>query len=319
MGGIFRRICRARYVPRPQTPQSCRSPRFGSSFVGYHEEELGSSCVPYILIPLKLMLMAFSVFEEDIDIPDLDQVSSPQIRINLESLRGVEGAVDRLNHLGRTIQQSSEAGQAIKVDKFTTTFDSTSFEEIARLAVRSFYPDASTSLLNQLVQAMADMYEKFHYRRSRQVRLQARPKPTLFTIGEDPASDLTANTERASLQPIAPPVLDANKQLPHLISMTRLEDRSHKSRDSKPTSLDSREFNRLFSRQGGGSVGSKTRSILVSQVAYPQPSEESLVCEWCFATLSKDEFKGEKWKYGLLTRLFQHYRCFVLIQCLGNI
>ncbi|UKZ68424.1 uncharacterized protein TrAtP1_009460 [Trichoderma atroviride] len=239
------------------------------------------------------------LFEEDIDIPDLDQVSSPQTRINLESLRGIEGAVDRLNHLGRTIQRSSEAGQATKVDKFTTTFDSTSFEEIARLAVKSFYPDASASLLNQLIQAMTDMYEKFHYRRSRQVRLQARPKAALFTIGEDPASDSAVNTGRASLQPTAPLLLDANKQLPRLISMAHLEDRSHKSRESKPTSLDSREFSRLFPRQGGGSVGSKTRSILVSQVAYPQPSEESLVCEWCFATLSKDELKGEKWKKHL--------------------
>ncbi|KAK1238013.1 hypothetical protein MKX08_002592 [Trichoderma sp. CBMAI-0020] len=239
------------------------------------------------------------LFEEDIDIPDLDQVSSPQTRINLESLRGIEGAVDRLNHLGRTIQRSSEAGQATKVDKFTTTFDSASFEEIARLAVKSFYPDASASLLNQLIQAMIDMYEKFHYRRSRQVRLQARPKATLFTIGEDPASDSRVNTGRTSLQPTAPPLSDANKQLPRLISMTHLEDRSHKSRESKPTSLDSREFSRLFSRQGGGSVGSKTRSILVSQVAYPQPSDESLVCEWCFATLSKDELKGEKWKKHL--------------------
>ncbi|EHK48742.1 hypothetical protein TRIATDRAFT_182228, partial [Trichoderma atroviride IMI 206040] len=217
----------------------------------------------------------------------------------IQSLRGIEGAVDRLNHLGRTIQRSSEAGQATKVDKFTTTFDSTSFEEIARLAVKSFYPDASASLLNQLIQAMTDMYEKFHYRRSRQARLQARPKAALFTIGEDPASDSTVNTGRPSLQPTAPPILDANKQLPRLISMTHLEDRSQKSRESKPTSLDSREFSRLFPRHGAGSVGSKTRSILVSQVAYPQPSEESLVCEWCFATLSKDELKGEKWKKHL--------------------
>jgi hypothetical protein len=265
------------------------------------------------------MLMAFTVFEEDIDIPDLDSVRSPQLRVNLENLRGIEGAIERLNHLSRTIQRSSEAGQATKVGKFTANFDSASFEEIARLAVKSFYPDASASLLDQLVQAMTDMYEKFYYRRSRQVRLQARPKPALFTIGEDPASDLKADTDNAPPQPTAPPILDANKQLPRLISMTHLEDRSHKSRESKPTSLDSREFNRLFTRQGGSSVGSKTRSILVSQVAYPQPSEESLVCEWCFTSLSKDELKGEKWKYGLRTRLCQLCRGLLLIQRLENI
>lgn len=245
----------------------------------------------------------FTSNEEDINIPDLDQVSSSQIRVNLESLRGIEGAVDRLNHLGRTIQRSSEAGQATKVGKFATTFDSTSFEEIARLAVKSFYPDASTSLLEQLIQTMTDMYKRFHYRRSRQMRLQARPKGAMFTIGEEPVSASKANTKRASLQPTAPPISDVNKQLPRLISMTHLGEGSHKSKESKPTSLDSREFGRLFSQQRGGSVGSKTRSILVTQVAYPQPSEESLVCDWCFVTLSKDELKGENWKYDQSTSI----------------
>lgn len=260
------------------------------------------------------MLTAFVVLEtdhnkptfgkEDIDMPDSDQASSPQIRVNLECLRGIEGAVVRLNHLERTIQRSSEAGQATKVGKFITTFDSTPFSEIARLAVKSFYPGASASLLEQLIQAMTDMYERFHYRRLRQARLQARPKAALSTIGEEPASDSKADAERSSLQPVAPPKLDVNKQLPRLISRTHLDDKSHKSRESKPTSLDSREFSRLFPQRKDGSIGSKTRSILVSQVAYPQPSEETLVCEWCFATLSKDDLKGEKWKYDPSTHLF---------------
>lgn len=274
------------------------------------------------------MLTAFPVLEidhskstldEDIDSPDLNQVSSSPICVNLESLRGIEGAVDRLNHLGRTIQRSSEAGQAIKVGRFVTTFDSTSFEEIARSAVKSFYPGASASLLEQLAQAMTNMYERFHYRRSRQVRLQARPKAALSAIGEEPASNSKADTGRASFQSTAPPVMNVDEQLPRLVSMKHLEDRSHKSRESKPTSLDSREFNKLFSQQRNGSAGSKTRSILVSQVAYPQPSKESLVCEWCFTTLSKDELKGEKWKYGLSTHLCRRCRCFVLTESLGNI
>ncbi|KAH8126046.1 hypothetical protein FP744_10005040 [Trichoderma asperellum] len=257
-----------------------------------------------------------STLDEDIDIPDLDQVSSSPNCVNLESLRGIEGAVDRLNHLGRTIQRSSEAAQATKVGRFVTTIDSTSFEEITRSAVKSFYPGASASLLEQLAQAMTNMYERFHYRRSRQVRLQARPK-ALSTLGEEPASDSKADTGRASFQLNAPPVMNVIEELPRLVSMTHSEDRSHKSRESKPTSLDSREFSKLFSQQRGGSAGSKTRSILVSQVAYPQPSEESLVCEWCFATLSKDELKGEKWK----KHLNEDFKPFICIseKCKGQV
>jgi hypothetical protein len=250
--------------------------------------------------------MAFTVFEtddastsdgEDLEMPDPDRVSPPQMHISVESLRGIGGAVDRLNHLGGTIQRSSEAGQATKFGKFATSFDSTPFEEIARLAINSFYPDASPSLLEQLIRVVTEMYERFHYRRSRQVRLQARSRALLSTIDEESVSNAKGNIRMVPPPQTHPPIIDMNKSLPRPMSMTHSEDKSHKSKDSKPTSLDIREFNKLFSQQNGGSVKSKTESILVSQVAYPRPSEESLVCEWCFLPLPEDKFKGEEWKY----------------------
>ncbi|KAM0264971.1 hypothetical protein ACHAQJ_000487 [Trichoderma viride] len=233
---------------------------------------------------------------EDIEIPDSDRASPPHLGISVESLRGIGGAVDRLSHLGETIQRSSEAGQATKFGKFATSFDSSSFEEIARLAINSFYPDASPSLLEQLIRTMTDMYERFHYRRSRQVRLQARSQALLSTIDEEPASNATRNTLRVPPPPTTPPVMNLGKQLPRIISTIHSEYRSHKSKDSKPTSLDSQEFGKLFSQQKVNSVKSKTRSILFSQAAYPRPSQESLFCEWCFLPLPEDEFKGEKWR-----------------------
>ncbi|KAL6786740.1 hypothetical protein J3E68DRAFT_447103 [Trichoderma sp. SZMC 28012] len=241
---------------------------------------------------------------EDIEVSDSDGSSWPQaqLQISIESLRGIEGAIERLHHLGGTIQSSSEASQATKLGKFAAKFDSTSFEGVARLAITSFYPDASPSLIEQLARAMTDMYQKFHYRRSRQVRLQPRPQLQLSTINEESAPQIKAATSQADPPPVAAPptpVNDIYKRLARPIVMSHLGARSHLSKESKPTSLDSQEFKKRFSQRKDGSVKSKTKSIAANLVAYPQPSEASLFCDWCFSPLSEDEFKGDKWKKHL--------------------
>ncbi|UKZ53336.1 hypothetical protein TrVGV298_007128 [Trichoderma virens] len=165
---------------------------------------------------------------EKSEAPSTDEDSSPQsqLHISIESLRGIEGAIERLHHLGGTIQLSSEASQATKFGKFAAKFDSASFEEVARLAIRSFYPDASPSLIEHLARTMTDI----------------------------------------------------------------------------------QEFKKLFPQRKDGSVKSKTRSIAANLVAYPQPSEASLVCDWCFSPLPEDEFKAEKWKKHL-NEDFKPYLC----------
>ncbi|KAK0761763.1 hypothetical protein N5P37_004562, partial [Trichoderma harzianum] len=239
--------------------------------------------------------------EENIEVSTSDKASSPQpqLQISIESLRGIEGAIERLHHLGGTIRLSSEASQATKFGKFAAKFDSTSFEGVARLAITSFYPDASPSLIEHLARAMADMYQKFHYRRSRQVRLQARPQLQLPIINEEPALQIEAATWKADPSPAPPPRDDIYKRLVRPIVMSHLGARSHQSRDSKPTSLDSQEFKKLFPQRKGGPVQSKTKSVAANLVAYPQPSEDSLACDWCFSPLPEDEFKGDKWKKHL--------------------
>ncbi|KAK4083834.1 transcriptional regulator family: GATA type zinc finger [Trichoderma aggressivum f. europaeum] len=241
--------------------------------------------------------------EEGIEVSDSDGASSPQpqLHISIESLRGIEGAIERLHHLGGTIQLSSEASQATKLGKFAAKFDSTSFEGVARLAITSFYPDASPSLIEQLARAMTDMYQKFHYRRSRQLRLQPRPQLQLSTINEEPAPQIKATTWEADSPPVVvpPPINDIYKRLARPIVLSHLGARSHQSKESKPTSLDSQEFKKRFSQRKESSMKNKTKSIAASLVAYPLPSEASLNCDWCFSPLSGDEFKGDKWKMHL--------------------
>ncbi|KAL7935628.1 hypothetical protein V8C35DRAFT_333533 [Trichoderma chlorosporum] len=215
---------------------------------------------------------------ENIGVAGLDGDSSPQLQlhISIESLRGIEGAIERLHHLGGTIQLSSEASQATKLGKFAARLDSTSFEGVAQLAISSFYPDASPSLIELLAHAMTDMYQKFQYRRSRQIRLKPRPQLHLDAINEESTSQNEAVNWKIDQSPVPPPIKDIHKRLVRPIVMSHLGARSHQSKDSKPTSLDSKEFKKLFPQRKDGSVKSKTKSIAASMVAYPRPSDKSL-------------------------------------------
>ncbi|UKZ70722.1 uncharacterized protein TrAtP1_011693 [Trichoderma atroviride] len=239
---------------------------------------------------------------ENIKVPALDggTLPQPQLHISIESLGGIKGAIERLHHLGSTIQLSSEVSQATRLGKFAAKFDSTSFEQVAHLAIISFYPDASPSLMEHLARAMTEMYQKFHYNQSRHMRLQPRSQLQLSTINEEPISQIKEDTWKVDSSPAPPPPInDTYKRLARPRVLSHLVARSHQSKDSTPTSLDSQEFKKLFQQRKDGSVMTKTRSIAANLVAYPQPSDESLVCDWCFSPLAEDEFKGDKWKKHL--------------------
>ncbi|ETS03838.1 hypothetical protein M419DRAFT_43937, partial [Trichoderma reesei RUT C-30] len=237
------------------------------------------------------------------ELPNFEQASASKahLRISMESLRGVEGAIERLHHLGGTIQLSSEANQAVRIGKFATRLDSSSFEQFARLAIASLYPEASPSLLEHLARAMADMYHKFHYRRSRRARLQPRPLVILSPINEDSSSFNQPKPWKADAvgEPASPPTMTFHRQRPPPIVRSHLGARSHQSRDSKPTSLDSQEFKQQFFQKKDGSVKSKTKSIVATQMAYPPQSADSLLCDWCFSPLSEDGSKGDNWRKHL--------------------
>ncbi|EHK42025.1 hypothetical protein TRIATDRAFT_251378, partial [Trichoderma atroviride IMI 206040] len=271
----------------------------GSKVVGEYQQQfsawaafLGVFAVPEMCLDRRLQR----------HVPALDggTLPQPQLHISIESLGGIKGAIERLHHLGSTIQLSSEVSQATRLGKFAAKFDSTSFEQVAHLAIISFYPDASPSLMEHLARAMTEMYQKFHYNQSRHMRLQPRSQLQLSTINEEPISQIKEDTWKVDSSPAPPPPInDTYKRLARPRVLSHLVARSHQSKDSTPTSLDSQEFKKLFQQRKDGSVMTKTRSIAANLVAYPQPSDESLVCDWCFSPLAEDEFKGDKWKKHL--------------------
>lgn len=222
------------------------------------------------------------------------------LRVSMSSLQAISGAIQRLNHLGIAIRQSSVTGQTTKTRKFAETFDFTSFEQVAYLSLKSLYTDASEGLLEQLTRSMTETYARFLLRKSRQERLQvprAQPQTPilLHSILEQPAADAdvgsTMDLEMQVPQPSeyfpakalrSPP--QAVRMLPH----------------SEPTSVDAQEVKRKFKKMLNPSVTNKTMSILANQVDYPRSAKGSLTCDWCFRPLPADSLEGVKWRYEAL-------------------
>lgn len=243
------------------------------------------------------------------------------LRVRMSSLEAISGAIERLNHLGIAIRQSSVTSQTTKTRKFAETHDFTSFEEVAYLSLKALYTDASESLLEQLTQYMTETYAQFLRRKSRQEQLQVprsqpRTSRPLYPIAEQPAADADNGSpidlEMEGPQPstdstakaLRSPPRQAVRMLPH----------------SEPTSVDTQEVKNKFKKMLSPSLRDKTMSILANQVDYPRSAKGSLTCEWCFSPLPTESLKGIKWRYETLQfhSVPSKYGRILLTQMLGN-
>lgn len=220
--------------------------------------------------------------------------------VSIESLKAVSGAVDRVNHLGIAIRQSSVRTQS-KVRGYQEGFDLVSFEEVAHLALETLYPDANEKLIIQLSRSMTETFAHFIRRKTQHGALQerrerSRPPPTLSIIDEEP-SDAGDGTSSMEFQPSETPRKGENpisRSWRHPPPPVRQQGIPVPS--EKPSSLDSREVRRTYEKMVSPSIAGKAKSILVSHVDYPRPPKGSLQCQWCFCSLGPDALGGPKWQ-----------------------
>lgn len=233
----------------------------------------------------------------DVNSNDNNQLSSNDTKLSISSLEAISEAVDRLNHLGVAIRQSSVVSQATKARAFAEQFDLNSFERVAYVSLQTLYADASQGLLEQLARSMTETYARFLHRKSRQGRLQTRrPRAqisnSLYAIVENQALDADEDMQMSNT--INPPELntDISTQMPQFPppQITRVLPLS------EPTSIDSQEVRTRFKKLLNPSIKSKTMSILANQVDYPRPAKGSLVCDWCFTPICVDSADGARWR-----------------------
>jgi hypothetical protein len=213
----------------------------------------------------------------------------PQIIPN--SLDAIAEAICRLDHLGKAIRQSPATNQAIRAKRYAKLFDLRSFEEASFAALKTLYPGATQTLLEQLSQSMVETYAQFRYRQSRQEPLQTRryPQIHLSTIPEGDGEEYSEAPETG-----IPNRRDREQKLQPTIQLPG------DAIDSEyaPTSLDSQEARNKLKRQSTNHPrDSKTKSIVSRPVNYPRAANNSLTCEWCFAPISKEDTEEENWRY----------------------
>lgn len=199
-------------------------------------------------------------------------------KIDVKTLEAISGAIERLNHLGIAIRQSSVRDQSLKARRFAEYFDLSSFENVARLALGVLYPIAPKDLREQLAQSMVDIYGQFLYRKERYRGLQARRKsqhPALLgTIDEDQQTERdTVNKSGhgdGSQRPSRPypqrsgvsPSRPLRPGLP-----------------TEPTSIDTREFWHKINKPSSRLILGGTQTVVATQVDYPRPAKGSMSCK----------------------------------------
>ncbi|KAJ5813584.1 uncharacterized protein N7503_000334 [Penicillium pulvis] len=253
-----------------------------------------------VLLLLDLMQRNLTYLFEPDHSPERVKIESfdrrQQLHISISSLEAISGAIERLNHLGIAIRQSSVTSQTAKTRKLAERFDFTSFEEIAYLSLRKLYTDASEGLLEQLTRCMTQTYALFLRRKSRQERLQSprSQRQNRILLPTEEQSILDANV--GSPMDIEIPVPEPSK------SLTLKELRStplratHLLPHSEPTSVDTQEVRNKYKKMFSPSSKAKTMSIMVNPVDYPQPTKGSLTCDWCFSPLPTKLLVGTKWR-----------------------
>ncbi|KAJ5560392.1 hypothetical protein N7513_002791 [Penicillium frequentans] len=229
---------------------------------------------------------------ERMEMESLDEIK--QLQVSISSLEAISGAIERLNHLGIAIRQSSVTSQTTKTRKFAETFDFTSFEEIANLSLRTLYTDASEGLLEQLTRCMTETYALFLRRKSRQERLKApRNQIMLSPIQGQSATDANVGSPTKTENQVPEPGRYLNSE-----GLRSTPPRAfYKLPHSEPTSVDTQEVKSKFRKMLSPCSKAKTISILVNRVDYPQPTKGSLTCDWCFSPLPTDSLVGVNWRH----------------------
>ncbi|RSL44910.1 hypothetical protein CEP53_011015 [Fusarium sp. AF-6] len=211
--------------------------------------------------------------------------SSPgySLRLSIENVKAVSEALKRLHQIGMAVRQSSTMSHTRRAREYTESLDLSSFTQLASLCLRSLFATASRELLKHLTASMTDTYRLFIYRR-KDIEPSTRQRyPRLSTIPESPTS------EDMPAESMCPSGLGQSA----LWGVTR---RRPAVAQSRPTTIDTREAASRLGRLTRPSTRRNTSSVLVSQVDYPEPAEDSDTCDWCFRPLPEDTFEGDNWR-----------------------
>ncbi|KAH7254686.1 hypothetical protein B0J15DRAFT_494753 [Fusarium solani] len=214
-----------------------------------------------------------------------DSSPSHSLRLSIENVKAVSEALKRLHQIGMAIRHSSTTSHTRRAREYTESLDLSSFTQLASLALKSLFATASPELLEHLTASMTDTYRQFIYRRKDIEPPKIKQDSRLSIIPEDSTSDDASGETTYTPGPSQSVLLDVTRPQPAVSQ-------------SRPTTIDTKEAaSRLGKlKRPSASTRRSTSSVLVSQVDYPKPAEDSATCDWCFCPLPEDTFEGDNWQ-----------------------
>lgn len=211
------------------------------------------------------------------------------------SLRGTQGALDRLHRLGRAIRQAS-AGQLMSRTRRLANDDRVgSFERMAYSVLNSFYPNANPQLLERINASLSTTYQELIYRKGRLkdyrgVSWQSDEKEeTVQNVHPQPEEETPANTISSLAKEVSTkpkPIYTDSKIAPSGIQSSTFSEGEFK-KNYQPTS----------------ETASNTTSLHLGFASCPPPptiqkGADYASCDWCLENHPVVMFKTQKdWRY----------------------
>jgi hypothetical protein len=219
------------------------------------------------------------------------------------ALDGIQGAIDRLNRIGKAIRDASTSDLGLRVDRFTRKADNehASFKRMALLVVKGLYPEITDSFVEQLATSISYRRQRLLYLKSHQEKLKGRRQPQ-----PEPERHVESTLHDQMRQP-TPKLARQERQTQGQASEIRSSapSKGEASIVTYPSVLDSRSLKLVVNEQMEASTGPPTESSIAHNNPYPRPpklpeGKGYCVCDWCYEELKVPHEKSRWmhiWRY----------------------
>ncbi|KAK3363887.1 hypothetical protein B0T25DRAFT_445275 [Lasiosphaeria hispida] len=267
-----------------------------------------------LLDVVHLSLQQLSGFAtEHADQPLIDDDGEPRVGAAAAAagdltLDAINDALDRLNHIGITIRQSSAMRNSNTIFSRDSS-ESESFRQIMLICIQSLYPAASPAIQEHLMEYLASRHNEIIGKQSRQKKYGTRRPKEPSSSTQNNAALVTKEQQQPGPSPFATQShLNGKGTLRRTV---RFDLGAGIVQRTEPSTIVA-SLKELSSPLRPSSRKTGASSVQVSPRRYPdppQPGENSIrTCKWCFQSLGDKFCEGTRWKLHV-DKDFNPYVC----------
>ncbi|KAK6526023.1 hypothetical protein TWF281_011064 [Arthrobotrys megalospora] len=239
-----------------------------------------------------------------------------------ELLEEIETSLSRLSHLGTTIRECSATSRTARVQEFAKQTNLSGFENLARMAADTLYPDADEGLRIQLTRSMVESYASILYKRSHQKKLNTPRVRFIQEISKRLMPEIAEGLDNTTLNDpsylVGPQsIAESHAHVLQGPSTKGKQLELYLPSESTPSVIESLRTSVLkkyldSSTKIESNCGAS--SVQIGRVTYPQPpkprdSSGRLACEWCLESHPIAFFNNQQRWSAHIDKDFEPYVC----------